>query len=110
MYNYLVIGIAIGCVVATIKYQLFPSKREHQKEKKIRELTTENKDLKNNLNSEITRNRNRIDKLEERMDAVENRQDQADQWFGSIIRHSRAQFDKQAVENFIEEHGMQEEL
>ncbi|MEG5159570.1 hypothetical protein QUB37_03855 [Microcoleus sp. AT3-A2] len=107
--NYL-IGIAIGCVVVVIGYRLFPPKRENQQKKKIAELSTENKDLKNEFKLEITRNRIAINKLKERIDTLEDRQNKADEWFGSVIRHSRAQFDKQAIEDFLKEQGMKEEL
>lgn len=108
MNNY-TIGIAIGCAVVVIGYRLFLFKREKQQQKKIAELLTENKDLKNELKLEVTRNRNSIAKIEERLDLVEHRQNQADEWFGSVIRHSREQFDKQAIENFLAEQGLEEE-
>lgn len=107
--NSYIVGIAIGCVVVVIGYRLFLFKREKQQQKKIAELLTENKDLKNELKFEVTRNRNSITKIEERLDLVEHRQNQADEWFGSVIRHSRAQFDKQAIENFLAEQGLEEE-
>lgn len=107
--NSYIVGIAIGCVVVVIGYRLFLFKREKQQQKKIAELLTENKDLKNELKFEVTRNRNSIIKIEERLDLVEHRQNQADEWFGSVIRHSRAQFDKQAIENFLAEQGLEEE-
>ena len=109
MINNYIIGIAIGCAAVVIGYRLFPPKREKQQQKKIVELSTENKDLKNELKFEVTRNRISITKIEERLDLVEHRQNQADEWFGSVIRHSRAQFDKQAVEDFLAEHGTNEE-
>lgn len=102
MITYYLIATAIGCGLAVIIWQFIRSKKLASKNQR---LTRENSEYK----TEIVRNRNRIDKLEDRMEAVEHRQDQADQWFGSVIRHSRAQFSKEAVEAFLEEHGMKEE-
>lgn len=112
MITYYLIATAIGCGLAVIIWQFIRSKKLASKNKKIKQLTDENQRLNREnfeYKTEIVRNRNRIDKLEDRMEAVEYRQDQADQWFGSVIRHSRAQFSKEAVEAFLEEHGMKEE-
>lgn len=111
--NYL-IGIAIGCVLAFIGYQFVPSKREREKQKKLTKLTVverltiiERKLI--NLELDVSRNKASINKAEDRLDMMENRQDQADQWFGSVIRHSREQFDKEAIEAFLDEQGLKEE-
>lgn len=107
MTNYL-IGFAIGCIVVVIGYKVsFKPDKKTPKEltDENRRLTRENAEYK----IEINRNRTALEKLQDRMDTVELRQNQADLWFASIIRHSRAQFDRQAVENFLNEQGMSEE-
>lgn len=112
MTNYL-IGIAIGCCVTLVAYQFIPSKRLREKDKKLKKATEEKTRLEHEnfeLKNEVIRNRISINELREEMSSITLRQDQADQWFGSIIRHSRAQFDKQAVEEFLKEQGMEEEL
>lgn len=111
MNNYL-IGIVIGCVVIVVGYRLIPFKKVREQKAKINQLTNDRKKLEHEnyeLRSEIPRNRNSIINLENRVDALEHRQDQADQWFGSVIRHSREQFSPEAVEKFLDEQGLNEE-
>ena len=105
MNNY-VIAFAIGCaVLVVVGYKLFPKSAD----KPTTELAEENRRLHHEnafYKLEITRNRNAIHEIKKKIEAIELRQNQADLWFGSIIRHSRAQFDRQAVEDFIKEQGI----
>lgn len=103
MNNY-IIGIAIGCVAIFIWYKLSPRKKK--------ESTPDYTELERRLNkveSQTFRNKFVSERNTERIEAMENRQDRADEWFGSVIRHSRAQFDKEAVESFLKEQGLEEE-
>ncbi|MCC3473311.1 MAG: hypothetical protein JGK38_23940 [Microcoleus sp. PH2017_15_JOR_U_A] len=110
--NYYLIGIAaIGCSLV-VGYYLLSSKRRREQEQQIKQFASKKKQLERenyDFRSETARNRVLINKLKDRIEALEHRQDRADEWFGSVIRHSRAQFDKEAVEKFIAEHGIQEE-
>lgn len=107
------IVVVIGCVVIAAVYGYRAlSQTKSPNEKTPEDLAIELRHIKREvkeLRLETTRNRNLIDKHEKSLEAVKLRQDQADLWFGSIIRHSRAQFDRQAVENFLNEQGMSEE-
>ncbi|MEG4273810.1 MULTISPECIES: hypothetical protein [unclassified Microcoleus] len=101
--NSYIVGIAIGCVAIFAWYKL-----SHRKKESTPDYTKLERRL-NKVESQTFRNKFASERNTERIDAMENRQDRADEWFGSIIRHSRAQFDKEAVESFLKEQGLEEE-
>jgi len=102
--NFLV-GVIIGGVIVLL-FIIFIKKNKEivQLKSAKKKVVAENLILTNeNVQSEVT-----INKFAERLENLELRMDQAEIWFGSVIRHSREQFSKEAVEKFLEEHGMNE--
>ena len=103
----ILIGIVIGVIFA-----LIVKRKENQSKQKFNKLSAEKDELTGenyDLKFEISQNKVSINKLTSQVESLTLRMDNAEAWFGSVIRHSREQFSKEAVEKFLEEHGMRDE-
>lgn len=110
--NYLA-GAAVGALIIIIGYRVAPPKNVKLEREKNKQLKSQNRELEHEnyeLKAENARDRVAIHKNTERIEALENQMARCYEWFGSMIRHSAEEpFKKDAIEKFLEEHGLQDE-